>query len=584
MKKFLFILMSFIIAEIFISCNFGNNSDSNPSSVLPPVVPPAVPKRTEIFFDIPADKAGKEIFLVKTNIGTTNLSQSDTGLINTKNQIVKDDFRLETLYDGKYIERPFNPSCDLVPVKGPKNPSLIYKNDDGGEPSVGDKRDFITVNDKDEYDNEECKDSVLVKIGNHCNVWYKERLDNTGNPAYTIEDEIFETVKTTFDSLYEIENNIFGNNYGNYHYNNIIDTSDSTKIDIVIYDVFDDYKKSATGGTFGYFARRNFFNKVKNSDGEYVDDPYSNKCEVIFIDSFFLCNQANVISGVDADGALYFHKKTLSTLAHEYQHLLNYVNKSLIHDNADLDSWCTEMLSMTCEDIMQNSLFESLFASEGGFPDDFTPKTRFSKFDTSANSGFEIWRSGDDVMISYANAYAFGAYLLRNWGGVKLIHEIATNGYSDREAITQALKTLGYSEDFNSVLAKFGETFINTSKSGITFNKGNNSDTFNGTTYSYTPIDILSDNYSRFSIPTSNEEVFYLADVPKTEGGRLLRRDTTDPENPYSVILGPRIFNNGCYVINLANTGTEVMHIGKDLTSVTILSQPNIIYTLVYSD
>ena len=59
------------------------------------------------------------------------------------------------------------------------------------------------------------------------------------------------------------------------------------------------------------------------------------------------------------------------------------------------------------------------------------------------------------MYISYANSYAFGAYLLRNFGGIELIKKICQNDFVDEESITKALKSLGYNFTFSDVLLNF---------------------------------------------------------------------------------------------------------------------------------
>ena len=111
------------------------------------------------------------------------------------------------------------------------------------------------------------------------------------------------------------------------------------------------------------------------------------------------------------------------------------------------------MLSLCAEDIFQNTI---------NLRDDDSPKSRFYEDFNRPWIGFLNWPSSQtaDVYNAYANIYAFGAFLLRNYGGIQLFHEIATNKYVNEASITNALQKLGYKEDFYSVLRKFGMIYI----------------------------------------------------------------------------------------------------------------------------
>jgi len=61
-----------------------------------------------------------------------------------------------------------------------------------------------------------------------------------------------------------------------------------------------------------------------------------------------------------------------------------------------------------------------------------------------------------EVLRSYSANYAFGAYLARNFGGAPFMQKLVQNQYTDYKAINYALTQGGYSEDFASVLRKWG--------------------------------------------------------------------------------------------------------------------------------
>ena len=84
---------------------------------------------------------------------------------------------------------------------------------------------------------------------------------------------------------------------------------------------------------------------------------------------------------------------------------------------------------------------------------------------------------------------------MRNFGGIELINKIATNEETGKEAITKALKDLGYDETYDSVFAKFGQVLINTDGEGFSLNKSpynkyDYSTNFNGYKYKVVPLDL----------------------------------------------------------------------------------------------
>ncbi|MDY3886341.1 MAG: hypothetical protein SOZ24_03710, partial [Treponema sp.] len=140
-------------------------------------------------------------------------------------------------------------------------------------------------------------------------------------------------------------------------------------------------------------------------------------------------------------------------LFHEFQHLENFVNKVVLSsNNRSVSTWYNEMLSMLSEDIFTDLL---------GIALENAPANRLNFFNAYYPLGFYKWRSGSDyspsgdVYISYANSYAFGAYLLRNFGGIELIKKICQNDFVDEESITKALESLDYGFTFSDVLLNF---------------------------------------------------------------------------------------------------------------------------------
>ena len=272
-------------------------------------------------------------------------------------------------------------------------------------------------------------DFVLKESGKHCNVWCVEK-DSAYMMKNPLSSDVFTQVREKFDEIYPVQIQIFGDNkFSDSKWSNLLQKYDG-KVNILIYDIANDACESQTGGVYGFFHSLDF----------HTDSNYSNETECINVDSFFF-NQENTKEG------------SFQTLFHEFQHLENFVNKVVLSSNdRSVSTWYNEMLSMLSEDIFTDLL---------GIALENAPANRLNFFNAYYPLGFYQWRSGSDyfpsgdVYISYANSYAFGAYLLRNFGGIELIKKICQNDFVDEESITKALESLDYDFTFSDVLLNF---------------------------------------------------------------------------------------------------------------------------------
>ena len=290
----------------------------------------------------------------------------------------------------------------------------------------GDKASFYISVKSNLESKDFCADFVLKESGKHCNVWCVEK-DSAYMMKNPLSSDVFTQVREKFDEIYPVQIQIFGDNkFSDSKWSNLLQNYDG-KVNILIYDIANDACESQTGGVYGFFHSLDF----------HTDSNYSNETECINVDSFFF--------NKDPEGSF-------QTLFHEFQHLENFVNKVVLSSNSSVSTWYNEMLSMLSEDIFTDLL---------GIELENAPANRLNFFNAYYPLGFYKWRSGSDyspsgdVYISYANSYAFGAYLLRNFGGIELIKEICQNDFVDEESITKALESLDYKLTFSDVLLNF---------------------------------------------------------------------------------------------------------------------------------
>ena len=123
----------------------------------------------------------------------------------------------------------------------------------------------------------------------------------------------------------------------------------------------------------------------------------------------------------------------ISTLFHEFQHMINFGNKVIEGGVSDNPSWHNEMLSMLAEDLMAQQL--GLDAKEN------VAANRIPLFNRAYyNSGLtEYLKDTGKSIYSYSTAYAFGAWIAREYGGPAFIENMSKNAKTGMDSITDAI-------------------------------------------------------------------------------------------------------------------------------------------------
>ena len=466
MKRFLFILL---ILFLFTGCSlfnlFGGGGGDEASTTV------------EVQND-------GDVFLVKLNVSSKTVKGSDTGYVSGTypRSAVSEAADYDTDRFIRDLNRNANKALEDYLADGSRSADRAAAKASGFR-----EKDFKATEKFWSYVNKETKtdwrgnkyevnipdqiDAKNIFEGDHCLVYADTRLsDSLDNECNLIGQK--------FEQIYSKETGIIGDPLY-YTYNSDFYVPCNQKIVILVSDLFGDATPNQSSGTVGYFYngdlyKQSFLDNNLNTGLNQTNPDYihSNGCEIFYIDSQFLKDETN---------------KVYSTLVHEFNHMINYVVKTLNHMTNETsakaistytsDMWFTEMLSMTTEDMFQQEL---------GLSDNDSPKARLPFFGMGYYYGFKNWDDDDiDSAFIYANTYAFGAFLARNFGGVELIKEIAQNDYVNEEAITKALQKLmpnvtykdektGLTKkiDFTYALRKFTMCIVNTSKnSAYTLNK-----------------------------------------------------------------------------------------------------------------
>lgn len=194
-------------------------------------------------------------------------------------------------------------------------------------------------------------------------------------------------------------------------------------VNVVVYDIGGDGKASVSG----YFHSKDL--NSPRTDGS------SNGGKFIYIDS--LC--AERTPGL-----------AVSTLAHEFQHMI-FFGRKVAGLGLRNERWFNEMMSMLCEDLVQDMM---------GISDHESPKCRLDRFVRDCNGGGLEFRSGGEL-LSYASVYAFGAWLSRQYGGRGVIREMAANAHVGMESVTAAVESVtGRRTSAEEILCRYAQACV----------------------------------------------------------------------------------------------------------------------------
>ncbi len=316
-----------------------------------------------------------------------------------------------------------------------------------------------------------------------------------------------------YNDIYDWVTNIYGTEYGGTDWSSV-STDDkkllitpNDEITILLYDIDGDKTGTSKGVVLGYFwAKDNFKKSVYSISNERV---------MFYMDAYVY---GNMVPGIPSD-------EILSALAHEFQHMIHFYQKTVLRTNgAGTETWIDEMSSMVTEDLVADKLqvngprgVSYLYGSDGPIENKKGRLPIFIYFDEASVTN---WYSGDDVAISYSINYALGAYLARNYGGPQFFHDVIHNAYTDYRAIEYALSQYALSHAgsptaFGDILARWGV-------STLLSDKINTLDD-----YKYNSGDWFTDSYgsTSYNVGSINMYNYRYAPIDKKTGDTILIQD-----------------------------------------------------------
>ncbi len=238
---------------------------------------------------------------------------------------------------------------------------------------------------------------------------------------------------------------IYGDPWGPHRYSHLIPADAADEIHILLFDIRGDGIPAP-----GECRIVGFFWAVHN----FLQDPdapaeVSAERLIFFMDSALTAYPEGLTWEI-TDRA---PSVVISTLAHEYQHMIHFYQKPVLRDTAS-ETWLNEMTSEVASDLIADKL---LVNGPRGVPYD-DPSAgapgnedgRLPYYNLFNDLQVTTWNS---VIANYALNYALGAYLARTYGGADLFSDIVQSAGSGIDAIEAALAAAGHDVSFGQVLA-----------------------------------------------------------------------------------------------------------------------------------
>lgn len=192
------------------------------------------------------------------------------------------------------------------------------------------------------------------------------------------------------------------------HFAGESDVNGDGKINILAYDIQDGFNGSG-GYIAGYFY-----------PGDLYNIQYSNQSEIFYVDTYPLMGT----------GAVKDPSASYETLAHEFQHMVNFNQNVFIEGDEDgMDIWLDEALAMAAEQVYT------------GQP--LTDRIDYYNYSNSIARGHSLlyWDYDGDTLANYSLSYLFGQYVkLQANKGNAIFKEILKDSNNDYRAVENVMK------------------------------------------------------------------------------------------------------------------------------------------------
>lgn len=335
--------------------------------------------------------------------------------------------------------------------------------------------DVLSLYTSASFDTRTSENMILKKITVRSDLTLKVWLESN----ITVDDALITKLADSFLSptsthdIFHWETGMIGLHWGEHsHPDQYIASSAKNEFNIFLIDT----NNGGSGRLLGFFNWDDV--TLKSSSNEHP---------IVYLDANLLANT----SYVDATHTLTWQNVIFSTLAHEFQHMINHYQKTIKKGLAITSPW---------EDEMASLMMEQLVAAKLGIPAPSNlriPTFNQRPYYTFAEDTDTFYTCSDNLCSYYGSTFAYGAYLLRNFGGAKFMHDFIQSDVLGTSSVDDALKKGGYKETFKTTARKFGTAVALSDNTNVLSsyqfnNKNGFSSTYNGVTYTYPSINFFS--------------------------------------------------------------------------------------------
>jgi len=206
----------------------------------------------------------------------------------------------------------------------------------------------------------------------------------------------------------EFDENIYGKITENF--GSPLDVNEDGKVTLLLLDIRDGY---VSGGSYigGFFQNAHMYS--------VADQAHSNESDMLFLDTY------PQVAGSD---------DFYDTVAHEFQHLVNFSN-TVAETGTAQDLWINEGLSAGAEYVYTGSLSDSRINYYNNDP----------YHTLIAGNNFYVWNGyweyyyPDSVLDNYSTVYLFFQWLrIQASNGIGIYKEILASDFRDYRAVTEA--------------------------------------------------------------------------------------------------------------------------------------------------
>jgi hypothetical protein len=228
---------------------------------------------------------------------------------------------------------------------------------------------------------------------------------------------------------------------------------------------------------------------------------------MFYIDATLFCSYITGESTSTWQPTNYWPEFVYSTLAHEFQHMIQFYQKQILQNVGGTDTWINEMCSMIMEDLVADKLqvngprgVSDVAYADGSPGPSGNTDGRIPSF--NQYSYYPLAQPGAFDLADYSTSYAFGAWLARNYGGADLLKRIVQCPETDDTAVINAVAAASGRKDetMQRLLEKWASAVLLSDTTagvpaGYVYNTGGwMTSTSGGITYNLGSIDIF--NYS----------------------------------------------------------------------------------------